>query len=226
MKKDNWSPEAIRVHQELISCGLETPLKSSQCDIDHITQKKIIAKHMKIIMNTLNLNLDNKSLLETPNRIAKMYIDEIFSGLDYSNFPKISLIENQIHINEIVTIRNINLTSICEHHFLMIDGYATVAYIPQNKIIGLSKINRIVQFFSSRPQVQERLVQQILVALQTILDTNHVAVFIEAIHYCVKARGIHDTTSTTTTTAVGGLFNINNDTKQEFLRSIHHHKSH
>ena len=129
-----------------------------------------------------------------------MYVDEIFSGLDYANFPKITVIENKMKVDEMVTVRDITLTSTCEHHFVTIDGKATVAYIPKDSVIGLSKINRIVQFFSQRPQVQERLTQQILVALQTLLGTNNVAVSIDAVHYCVKARGIRDATSATTTT--------------------------
>ncbi len=138
--------------------------------------------------------------METPHRIAKMYVDEIFSGLDYANFPKITLIENKMKVDEMVTVRDITLTSTCEHHFVTIDGKATVAYIPKDSVIGLSKINRIVQFFAQRPQVQERLTQQILIALQTLLGTNNVAVSIDAVHYCVKARGIRDATSATTTT--------------------------
>ncbi len=159
---------------------------------------------MTEIMQLLNLDLSDDSLAETPHRIAKMYVDEIFSGLDYANFPKITVIENKMKVDEMVTVRDITLTSTCEHHFVTIDGKATVAYIPKDSVIGLSKINRIVQFFSQRPQVQERLTQQILVALQTLLGTNNVAVSIDAVHYCVKARGIRDATSATTTTSLGG----------------------
>ena len=160
---------------------------------------------MTEIMQLLNLDLSDDSLAETPHRIAKMYVDEIFSGLDYANFPKITVIENKMKVDEMVTVRDITLTSTCEHHFVTIDGKATVAYIPKDSVIGLSKINRIVQFFSQRPQVQERLTQQILVALQTLLGTNNVAVSIDAVHYCVKARGIRDATSATTTTSLGAV---------------------
>ncbi|HHU3660226.1 TPA: GTP cyclohydrolase I FolE, partial [Escherichia coli] len=163
------------------------------------------------------------SLMETPHRIAKMYVDEIFSGLDYANFPKITLIENKMKVDEMVTVRDITLTSTCEHHFVTIDGKATVAYIPKDSVIGLSKINRIVQFFAQRPQVQERLTQQILIALQTLLGTNNVAVSIDAVHYCVKARGIRDATSATTTTSLGGLFKSSQNTRHEFLRAVRHH---
>ncbi|MGP1930914.1 MAG: GTP cyclohydrolase I FolE, partial [Arsenophonus sp. ET-DL12-MAG3] len=121
---------------------------------------------------------------------------------------------------EMVTVSNIILTSVCEHHFITIDGMATVAYIPKDKVIGLSKINRIVQFFSQRPQVQERLTQQILIALQNLLDTNNVAVSIDAVHFCVKARGIRDVNSSTMTTSLGGLFKSSQNTRQEFLSNV------
>jgi GTP cyclohydrolase I len=147
-----------------------------------------------------------------------MYIDEIFSGLDYSHFPKISVIENKMGVEEMVKISEINLTSTCEHHFVTIDGVADVAYIPNEKIIGLSKINRIVRFFAQRPQVQERLTQQILVALQTLLGTDSVAVRIKATHYCVKSRGVMDTSSQTETTALGGQFKADPTARAEFLR--------
>jgi GTP cyclohydrolase I len=135
-----------------------------------------------------------------------MYVDEIFpAGL--CQVPKITVIENKMQVDEMVTVRDITLTSTCEHHFVTIDGKATVAYIPKDSVIGLSKINRIVQFFSQRPQVQERLTQQILTALQTLLGTSNVAVSIDAVHYCVKARGIRDATSATTTTRWAACLN-------------------
>jgi GTP cyclohydrolase I len=146
-----------------------------------------------------------------------MYVDEIFSGLDYTRFPKISVIENKMQVEEMVQIDEIDLVSTCEHHFVTIDGNAKVAYIPGNKIIGLSKINRIVRFFAQRPQVQERLTQQILVALQTLLETEDVAVTINAVHYCVKSRGVMDSNSTTRTTALGGAFKRDSRTRAEFI---------
>ena len=158
-----------------------------------------------------------KAKANTPKRIAKMYINEIFSGLDYSNFPSITLIENKMQIDEMVKVKDITVTSTCEHHFVVIDGKAKVAYMPRGKIIGLSKINRIVQFFAQRPQVQERLTQQILVALQTLLETDSVAVTITATHYCVKARGVKDASSSTTTTALSGHFKKNQASRHEFL---------
>lgn len=214
------SKEAALVHAALEACGLETPLWRNM--LDRETRKCRIKEHMTKIMQLLNLELYDDSLGETPDRIATMYVDEIFSGLDYTNFPKITLIQNKMQMDEIVTVRDITLTSTCEHHFITIDGKATVAYIPKDAVIGLSKINRIVRFFSQRPQVQERLTQQILVALQTLLGTNNVAVSINAVHYCVKARGICDATSATGTSALGGLFKSSQNTPQEFLRAVHY----
>ena len=175
---------------------------------------------MREILTLLELDLTDDSLEETPHRIAKMYVDEIFSGLDYSNFPKITVIENKMDMSEMVRVKGITVTSTCEHHLVTIDGLATVAYIPRGKIIGLSKINRIVRFFAQRPQVQERMTQQILVALQTLLESDDVAVTIDATHYCVKSRGVMDATSETTTTALGGIFKSNPATRHEFLHGI------
>ncbi|MCW2473467.1 MULTISPECIES: GTP cyclohydrolase I FolE [unclassified Symbiopectobacterium] len=216
------SREAALVHEALLARGLETPLRGAL--LDAATRKARIAEHMTEIMNLLSLDLQDDSLAETPHRIAKMYVDEIFAGLDYANFPKITIIQNKMKVDEMVTVRDITLTSTCEHHFVTIDGKATVAYIPKEGVIGLSKINRIVQFFAQRPQVQERLTQQILVALQTLLGTSNVAVSIDAVHYCVKARGICDATSATTTTSLGGLFKSSQNTRQEFLRAVRHHQ--
>lgn len=161
--------------------------------------------------------------LEAGYSATTSHIIDNIRGLDYSRFPKITVIENKMKVDEMVTVRDITLTSTCEHHFVTIDGKATVAYIPKDSVIGLSKINRIVQFFAQRPQVQERLTQQILIALQTLLGTNNVAVSIDAVHYCVKARGIRDATSATTTTSLGGLFKSSQNTRQEFLRAVRHH---
>jgi GTP cyclohydrolase I len=177
-----------------------------------------IRESMKDIVETLGLDLQDDSLTETPHRIAKMYVDELFGGLDYSNFPKISVIDNKMGVEEMVKVDNISVISTCEHHFVTIDGASRVAYIPTNKIIGLSKINRIVRFFAQRPQVQERLTQQILVALQTLLETDDVAVTIDATHYCVKSRGVMDSNSSTQTTALGGQFKEDKSMRAEFLK--------
>jgi GTP cyclohydrolase I len=209
------SDEAIMVREKLIEQGLETPM----IDTGMSAQQKYerISKLMGDVVATLGLDLSDDSLAETPHRIAKMYVHEIFAGLDYAHFPRISVIDNKMGADEMVKIRDIDLTSTCEHHFVTIDGVAKVAYIPKDKIIGLSKINRIVRFFGQRPQVQERLTRQILVALQTLLRTEDVAVSIDATHYCVKSRGVMDTNSQTSTTALGGCFKENIHTRAEFL---------
>lgn len=212
------SDAAIRVRSALEERGLETPMKSNNLTADD--KQARITELMTEMMDVLGLDLNDDSLAETPQRIAKMYVREIFSGLDYSYFPKITMIDNKMKVDEMVQVRDITLTSTCEHHFITIDGRATVAYIPRSKVIGLSKINRIVQFFARRPQVQERLTQQILVALQTLLESDDVAVSISATHYCVKARGVMDATSSTTTTSLGGIFKSRAETRHEFLSGI------
>jgi GTP cyclohydrolase I len=209
------SDEAVLVRDTLVEQGLETPMIDNGLTAD---EKYLQIKDlMTDVVGTLGLDLTDDSLIETPHRIAKMYVREIFSGLDYKHFPKLSLIDNKMGANEMVKVRDIDLTSTCEHHFVTIDGVAKVAYIPKDKIIGLSKINRIVRFFGQRPQVQERLTRQILVALQALLGTEDVAVSIDATHYCVKSRGIMDTNSQTSTTALGGCFKENIHTRAEFL---------
>ena len=210
-----YSLEADLVRHALLERGLETPLLPHQFEREEKYQR--IRKSFADIARTLGLDLADDSLSETPHRIAKMYVHEIFSGLDYRHFPTLSVIDNKMGVNEMVKIRAIDLTSTCEHHFVTIDGTAKVAYIPHEKIIGLSKINRIVRFFGQRPQVQERLTQQILVALQTLLETDNVAVSIDATHYCVKSRGVMDSNSQTSTTALGGCFKENIHTRAEFL---------
>ncbi len=212
---DGLSEAARQVRDALVARGLETPWKDN--GLDPAEKKEIISDCQRKIMETLGLDLTDDSLMETPERVARMYVDEVFSGLDYRNFPKVSVFENKMHFDEMVKINHISLTSTCEHHFVVMDGEAKVAYMPDKKIIGLSKINRIVQFFSHRPQVQERLTQQILVALQTLLATRNVAVTITATHYCVRSRGVRDATSTTTTTALGGHFKQNASSRHEFL---------
>jgi len=211
------SNEALLVRSALEERGLETPM--IETGLTSQEKKQRIESHFTEILQLLDLDLTDDSLAETPHRITKMYVDEIFSGLDYQSFPKITLIDNKMQVDEMVKVSDITLTSTCEHHFVTIDGKATVAYIPRSKVIGLSKINRIVQFFSRRPQVQERLTQQILVALQVLLDSKDVAVTITATHYCVKARGVMDATSATTTTSLGGIFKSRPETRAEFLHS-------
>ena len=198
--------------------GLETPRVPSGLDIDE--KQARIQEHFTFIMQTLGLDLGDDSLHDTPRRLAKMYVREIFSGLDYRNFPKLTVVENKMKVDEMIKVKSINLSSTCEHHFVAIDGTATVAYIPKDKLIGLSKINRVVRFFAQRPQIQERLTEQVLLALQTLLETPDVAVSIAAVHYCVKARGVMDANSETSTTGLGGAFKTSTDTRKEFLLGL------
>ncbi len=211
------SPEALAVQTALIERGLETPLNENVLSRDQKVER--IGDLMAEVVATLGLDLNDDSLRETPQRIARMYVDEVFSGLDYHHFPKISQIDNKMGVDEMVRVRDVAVVSTCEHHFVTIDGLARVAYLPATRVIGLSKINRIVRFFAQRPQVQERLTQQILVALQTLLDTDDVAVQIQATHYCVKARGVMDASSETDTLALGGVFKTDRDRRREFLAS-------
>ena len=208
--------EAKLVKQELIQQGLETPMLPNEMNPEQKYER--IKGLLTEVIGVLGLDLRDDSLARTPHRIAKMYVNEVFSGLDYDNFPNICVIENKMRVDEMVKVSDISLTSTCEHHFVTIDGVAKVAYLPESKVIGLSKINRIVRFFAQRPQVQERLTQQILVAVQTLTETENVAVTIEATHYCVKSRGVMDVNSSTTTTALGGQFKTNPQTRAEFLQ--------
>ena len=187
---------------------------------DLTSQQRIdkISFHFTEIMKSLDLDLSDDSLRDTPVRIAKMYVNEIFGGLDPKNFPKITVIENTMEYDQMVCVQDIEVMSVCEHHFQPIDGFATLAYIPKDKVIGISKLNRIVEYFSKRPQVQERLTKQIADCLQFILATDDVAVHINAKHYCVMARGVQDTHSTTTTSDLRGAFKHLPETRTEFLK--------
>lgn len=209
------SKEALAVRTALVERGLETPMVDTGLSRDQKVER--IEGLMTRVAQTLGLDLADDSLTETPNRIARMYVDEIFSGLDYSHFPKITQIENKMGVEEMIKVRDISVVSTCEHHFVTIDGRARVAYMPRDKVIGLSKINRIVRFFARRPQVQERLTHQVLVALQTLLEVEDVAVHIDATHYCVKARGVQDASSQTETIALGGRFKTNTEYRREFM---------
>ena len=212
------SLDALNVRNALIEKGIETPMIDPTQAKDE--RRESIAKHMHEVMKLIGLDLRDDSLEETPNRLAKMYVDEIFSGLDYATFPKITNIENRMKVSEMVLVDDITLTSTCEHHFVTIDGKVAVAYYPKKWVIGLSKINRVVQFFAQRPQVQERFTEQILTAFQTILETEDVAVYVKATHFCVKCRGVKDTNSYTVTSAFGGVFLDDRDVRKEFLTLI------
>lgn len=208
-----------KVREHLISLGLETPLNDNGMS----TKDKIasIEADFHKIMTTLGLDLNDDSLIDTPKRVAKMYVTEIFYGLDADTFPKCTAVGNKMKYNEMVVERNINVQSNCEHHFIVISGNATVAYIPKDKVLGLSKMNRIVEYFSKRPQIQERLTSQIYHALSYILETDNVAVVIDAEHYCVKSRGVEDTGSSTITSHLGGVFKDDPSTRAEFMTLAH-----
>lgn len=186
--------------------GLETPMKQNAFDLSDAEKKIKIAHLFAQIMDVMGLDLTNDSLRGTPNRVAKMYIDEIFSGLNPINKPNISLFDNSYKYNQMLVEKNITFYSNCEHHFVPIIGKAHIAYISSGKVIGISKINRIVQYYAKRPQVQERLTNQIANELISILDTENVAVIIDAKHLCVSSRGIKDDTSATVTCYYGGAF--------------------
>jgi len=205
-----------KVREHLTKIGLETPLN---LDNKMSTKEKITAIEHKFreIMDILGLDLDDDSLIDTPSRVGKMYVTELFYGLDVETFPKCTAVDNKMKYDEMVVERNINVMSQCEHHFITISGGATVAYIPNEKVLGLSKMNRIVEYFSKRPQIQERLTSQIYHALSFILETENVAVMIDAKHYCVAARGVEDTGSTTITSHLGGAFKDDSATRQEFM---------
>jgi GTP cyclohydrolase IA len=199
--------------------GHAIKLSSALANLPDDAKIKLVANHFREIMNILGLDLDDDSLRDTPNRVARMYVKEIFSGLNPANEPAITLFENKYKYNKLVIEKNITLHSYCEHHFLPIIGKAHVAYISSGKIIGLSKLNRIVQFHAKKPQVQERLTEEIAASLKQALNTQDVAVMIDATHYCVAMRGVNDTNSSTVTSHFGGRFQ-NEDVKSEFLLSI------
>jgi GTP cyclohydrolase I len=206
------------VHEHLVKCGVETPTVPNNIDRKDKIDK--IESHFTEIMRVMGLDLSDDSLVDTPKRVAKMYVNEIFWGLDYEAFPKCTTVDNKMKYDEMVIERNVNVQSNCEHHFVVIDGLATVGYIPKQKVLGLSKINRIVEYFSKRPQIQERLTEQIYYALQFILDTDNIAVVIDAQHYCVKSRGVEDVGSSTVTSKLGGCFKTEPSVRAEFMNIV------
>jgi GTP cyclohydrolase I len=216
--------KTIEIYEEMgdehILTSLDTPMRKGAFDLSDEDKIEHIQEHFRKIMDILGLDLTDDSLKGTPYRVAKMYVKEIFSGLNPANKPKIALFENKYQYNEMLIEKNILLQSTCEHHFLPIYGKAHVAYIANGKVIGLSKINRIVQYFAKRPQVQERLSMQILEELKTALGTEDVAVYVDAKHMCVSTRGIKDITSSTITTAYSGKFK-EDSSRKEFLAAIH-----
>jgi GTP cyclohydrolase I len=214
--KTKTDPElGQKIHEHLVKMGVETPTKDNS--LDRKEKIEVIEAHFNGIMKALGLDLEDDSLMDTPKRVAKMYVNEIFWGLDYDAFPKCTTVANKMKYDEMVVERNVNVQSNCEHHFVIIDGLATVAYVPNEKVLGLSKINRIVEYFAKRPQIQERLTEQVFHALCYILETDNVAVMIDAQHYCVKSRGVEDTGSSTVTTKLGGGFKTDAAARAEFL---------
>ncbi len=195
---------------------IETPLRKDAFDTTDQDKIERIAEHFEAIMETLGLDLDDDSLKGTPHRVAKMYVEEIFSGLKPANKPDIKVFDNKYKYGEMLIEKNITLYSACEHHFLPMIGKAHVGYISNGKVVGLSKINRIVNYYSKRPQVQERLTLQILEEMKNSLKTEDVAVVIESNHLCVCARGVNDYNSTTVTSEYSGKFKEDN-ARKEFL---------
>jgi GTP cyclohydrolase IA len=207
------------IGDEHISTSVDTPMRPDAFVMSDEEKKAKIEFHFRQIMETLGLDLTDDSLKGTPKRVAKMYIEEIFSGLNPANAPKIALFDNKYQYNGMLVEKNISFYSNCEHHFVPIMGKAHVAYISNGKVIGLSKLNRIVQHFAKRPQVQERLTMQIAKELRKILGTDDVAVLIDAKHLCVSSRGIKDESSATVTSYYGGQF-LQESVKAEFLKNI------
>lgn len=206
-----------------ISTNVKTPLRADAFEKSDDEKIKNIQHHFKKIMHELGLDLSDDSLSGTPYRVAKMYVKELFYGLNPANKPKLSIFENKYGYKKMLVEQNITIDSACEHHFLPIVGFAHVAYIPKDKVIGLSKINRLVDYYSRRPQVQERLVLQILNDLQNVLDTKDVIISVTAKHLCVSSRGIKDQNSFTTTLEYGGCFS-ETATRNEFLKIINQQK--
>lgn len=202
-----------------VATSLETPMRDDAFLISDEQKMLLIEDRFRDIMNILGLDLNDDSLNGTPHRVAKMFVKEIFSGLNPVNKPKISVFDNKFKYGEMLVEKNINLNSTCEHHFLPIVGKAHVAYVSSGQVIGLSKINRIVDFFARRPQVQERLTVQIANELKQILKTEDVAVIIDARHLCVSSRGIQDEGSSTITAEYGGVFK-DQSRKEEFLKYL------
>jgi GTP cyclohydrolase I len=207
------------IGDEHIGTSYDTPLREDAFEMDDELKMELIEKHFREIMHILGLDLTDDSMKGTPRRVAKMYIKEIFSGLNPDNKPKVALFDNKYRYNEMLVEKDITFFSNCEHHFVPIMGKAHIAYISSGKVIGLSKLNRVVQYFAKRPQVQERLTVQIANELKEALQTEDVAVLIDAKHLCVSSRGVEDINSSTVTAHYSGKFQ-EDQTKNEFLKYI------
>jgi GTP cyclohydrolase I len=197
----------------------ETPLRPDAFDKSDSEKMQTIEKHFHIIMEEMGMDMTDDSLQGTPHRVAKMFIQEIFSGLNPANKPKISVFDNSYNYDKMLVEANISFNSTCEHHFLPIVGKAHIGYVSSGKVIGLSKLNRIVDYYSRRPQVQERLIMQIYNELKTVLETDNVIVVMEATHLCVSSRGIKDESSFTSTIQYGGIFN-EKENRNDFFNMI------
>ena len=208
--------DADEVGDNHIMTSIETPLREDAFELDDQLKIELIEEKFFEIMNILGLDLEDDSLKGTPHRVAKMYVKEIFSGLNPANKPKIALFENKYKYKEMLVEKDITFYSNCEHHFVPIIGKAHVAYISNGSVIGLSKINRLVNYYAKRPQVQERLTIQIANGIKEALGTEDVAVIIDAHHLCVSSRGIQDVNSSTVTSSYSGMF-LNEQTRNEFL---------
>ncbi len=209
----------LRVEAYLRKVGVETPVNYA-LDMHDQSKTNVIEESFQRIMMALGLDLKDDSLADTPRRLAKMYVYEIFSGLDYANFPKCTTVSNKFSYDEMVLEKNIKVLSVCEHHFSTIDMDVHIAYIPNEKVLGLSKLNRVAKFFAQRPQVQERYTEQVYYALSYILETANVAVVCEGKHYCVIQRGIEDTHSSTITSKLGGGFKEDPALRAEFMSLV------
>lgn len=222
-QKETLSNIQPEIHDEIgdqhVGSSYDTPLRPDAFEQDDELKIELISKHFKEIMQILGLDLSDDSLAGTPRRVAKMYVQEVFSGLNPANKPDVRLFENKYKYDQMLVEKDITFYSHCEHHFVPIYGKAHVAYFPNGKVIGLSKINRIVQYYAKRPQVQERLTVQIGKELKSILHTEDVAVVMDASHMCVSSRGVNDTNSQTGTAFFDGKFN-DQSIRSEFLNYI------
>jgi GTP cyclohydrolase I len=207
-----------KVHEYLVKMGVETPVVDNK--LSRTDKIAIIESKFSDIMKTLGLDLDDDSLAETPKRVAKMFVNETMWGLDWEAFPKCTTVDNKMNYNEMVIERGITVQSLCEHHILPIVGKATIAYVPKTKVLGLSKMPRIVEYFSRRPQIQERLTEQVYHALCYILESEDVAVVIEAEHLCVSSRGVEDTNASTITSKLGPAFKADPALRSEFMNLL------
>jgi len=219
MRDSNFSSNSESLNKNRTGSVLENSSINYKTEIDDETKIELIEKNFREIMEVLGLDLDDDSLKDSPRRIAKMYVKEIFSGLNPDNKPQITVFKNNYNYKRMIVEKDITLFSTCEHHFVPIIGKAHVAYFPADNVIGLSKLNRIVQFYSKKPQLQEKLTEEIAQEMMKVLETEDVAVMIEADHLCVRSRGVNDVNSKTVTSSFNGRFN-EHETSNEFLKSI------